>query len=101
MPLPEPHRTPATAVPLRIGAATSLDKNIPVFRTQQLTGFGQAVFTYPRPSARNTEATVLSSPKKSDEVRRKSEGKRIFSCVGNIVGNIAHYRHILLIFQKQ
>lgn len=39
------------------------------------------------------------SPKKSDEVRWKSENTRIFSCVGKIVGNIAYYRHILLIFQ--
>jgi hypothetical protein len=32
MPSPEPQRTPTTAGPLRIGAKTSLDKNIP--RTQ-------------------------------------------------------------------
>jgi hypothetical protein len=100
MPLPEQRKTPATAGPLRIGAATSLDKNIPRVQNPTTDRFGQAVFTYPRPSARNTEATVLSSPKKSDEVRRKSEGKRIFSCVGNIVGNIAYHRHILLIFQR-
>jgi hypothetical protein len=96
-PSPEPRRTPATAAPLRIGVATSLDKNIPRPTTDRL---GQAVFTCPRPSAKNAEANVPSGPQKSNEVCGKSEDKIIFSCVGNVVGNIAYYRHILLIFQR-
>ncbi|MCU1302758.1 MAG: hypothetical protein JWQ87_3042 [Candidatus Sulfotelmatobacter sp.] len=39
-------------------------------------------------------------PKRPQKVRRSALDTRIFSCVGNIVGNIAYCRYILLIFQR-
>jgi hypothetical protein len=42
---------------------------------------------------------VPTGLQESDDVRGKSEDTIIFSCVGAVVGNIAYYPHILLIFQ--
>lgn len=46
------------------------------------------------------EVKIQIYPKRPQKVRRSALDTRIFSCVENIVGNIAYYRHILLIFQK-
>jgi len=85
----------ASALPLRgLEDRLSTDRLFPVFH-RKLTHCDVNLLQVSWCFFRN----VPSCPKKSDDVRGESEDEIIFSCVGNVVGNIGYWRHILLIFQ--
>ena len=79
-PSPEPHRTPATIESLRIGAESSLDKNIPRVQNPTTDRLGQAVFTCPRPSAKTLRPVFHAVPKSPTKGAENLTIKNIFVC---------------------